>query len=130
MTINLTKYSVQLCFVYLLKDHFQPLFYYLHESMKYAPEPIPYGKSITPLSSRLRNQYIHASNKIMVLKSMSSLVFDFWFLFYQLEGKIEFKNKNVFLFLNLIMKPIGRKKYKNQKRKRVFGFSFLSDQFY
>ena len=32
--------------------------------------------------------------------------------------------------LTSIMKPIGRKKCKNQKRKRVFGFSFLSDQFY
>ena len=42
-----------------------------HESMKYAPEPIPYGKSITPLSSRLRNQYIHASNKIMVENDLS-----------------------------------------------------------
>ena len=31
---------------------------------------------------------------------------------------------NVFLFLTLIMKPIGRKKCKNQKRKRVFVFRF------
>ena len=62
------------------------------------------------------------------MHGLSFLIFSFCGTQYQLQGKIEFKNKNVFLFLNSIMKPIGRKKCKNQKQKRVFGFSFLSDQ--
>ena len=36
-----------------------------HRSMKYAPEPIPREQSITPLSKRLRNQYVQASDKIL-----------------------------------------------------------------
>ena len=55
---------------------------------------------------------------------MSGLVSHFWFLFDQLEGEIRVRNKNAFSFLIILHFPIGWRRSKYEKRKRVFVFRF------
>ena len=55
---------------------------------------------------------------------MSSIVSHFWFLFDKLEGEIRVRNKNAVLFLIILHFPIGWRRSKNEKRKRVFVFRF------
>ena len=55
---------------------------------------------------------------------MSGLVSHFWFLFDLLEGEIRVRNKNAFSFLIILHFPIGWRRSKYEKRKRVFVFRF------
>ena len=55
---------------------------------------------------------------------MSGMVSHFWFLFDKLEGEIRVRNKNAVLFLIILHFPIGWRRSKNEKRKRVFVLRF------